>query len=229
MKYTSLLLFALLFVSCSEESDIVQTNGTRLVSIESKFGENTKLENYSYSTSGQLIQIENLNTSRSEFEYRDDVLLERNIYSIVDNQLVSRDSIAYNSDGTISEIYRYSIYSGLQIPFTSLYEFEHDIQNNMTKVSVFSISNNSYISIRKYYWEGNNVSRVENFNGGGGLLFESFYQYDDKINYKKGALLTLCQDRIQKIEGAVDQLCPVLSDQCGRQVVYVLQMLREAA
>lgn len=120
---------------------------------------------------------------RYEFEYHNDTLKEFTTFVIDENKLVFRDSILYNPNGTIMAIYRFSKNSGTNLPLSWKYEYEYDNDNKVSKKFCSLVSQGKYNSIEKYYWNENNINKVEYFNGDEELYYEFFYEYDDKNNY----------------------------------------------
>lgn len=174
--------------SCSNDDEFEHSSGTKLISIEYKDDYDSWIKNYSYSSNDELIRIEDFRSlgRRYEIDYQNSQVKEFSTYSMHDNKLIFRDSILYNANRTIHAIYNFSINSGENVPLAWIYEFEYD--NNESKASkkyTYFVTIGKYTSIEKYYWKGDNIERVEYYNGDEELYYEYFYKYDNKNNYQK--------------------------------------------
>jgi len=187
MKKTAILFFAIFIFSCSKEKVIEQSSGTKLTSIEYEDENDSWIENYSYSPNSELIKIEDFRSlgRRYEIDYQNSKLNEYTTYRMDEEKLIFRDSIIYNSNGTIQAIHNFSINSGEDVPLSWIYEYEYNVENKVSKKSTYFVTTQEYTSVEKYYWNGDNIERVEYYNGDNELYYEYFYKYDDKINYKK--------------------------------------------
>ena len=182
--------FIVVFASCTKEDDIQNTNGTKLISIDYKDGNKTIdswKELFSYDN-GVIDKIEDLYSlgTRYQMEYKNNQLQEYSTYTISDDNKAFRDSIAYNQNGTIRAIYNFSINSGVNLPLSWIYEFEYSVQNKVSEKKSYFVDKDEYTSIEKYYWNNNNIEKIEYYNAEEVLRYEFFYLYDNKINYKKG-------------------------------------------
>jgi len=187
MKHILIILTTVLIISCSKDDAITKSKGTKLVSIE-YFEENKNWkENYLYDSNNKLNEVENLYSlgRKYEIEYSDGKLKQFTTYRINDNKKIFRDSILYNFNGDIEKIYNYSINSGENLPLTWIYEFEYDNSGKLTKKSTYFKSNEEYMRFEKYYWNGENIERIEEFNETEELYYEYFFTFDDKVNYKR--------------------------------------------
>ena len=172
--------------SCSKSEDFEQSFGTKLVSIEYEANNDSWTENYSYLSNGELNMIEDFRSlgRRYEIDHQSSILNEYTTYRIDDEKLIFRDSILYNSNGTIQAIHNFSINLGEDLPLSWIYEYEYDNENKVFKKSTYFVRTQKYTSIEKYYWGEDNIKRVEYYNGDEELYYEYFYEYDDKVNYK---------------------------------------------
>lgn len=187
MKKTVVLFFVICIISCSKDNEIEQSSGTKLISIEYEDDNDSWKENYSYSSNDELIKIEDFRSlgRRYEIEYQNSQLKEYTTHRMDEEKLIFRDSIIYNSNGTIKAIHNFSINSGADLPLSWIYEYEYDNENKVSKKSTYFVTIQDYISFEKYYWNGDNIERAEYYNGDEELHYEYFYEYDDKINYKR--------------------------------------------
>ncbi|MCF6223293.1 MAG: hypothetical protein L3J34_06145 [Flavobacteriaceae bacterium] len=187
MKTITILFLVICFIACSNDQEVEQSYGTKLILIEYMEGDRNWIENYTYSSNDKLNIVEDFRSlgRRYEIEYQDKQIKEFSTYSIDKNELIFRDSILYNSNGTIQAIYNFSINSGADLPLSTISEFEYNDQNKVSKKSTYFVTIEKYISIEKYYWSENNIEKVAYYNGDEELSYEFFYKYDDKVNYKK--------------------------------------------
>lgn len=187
MKKIIILFLVTCFISCSKDSEIEQYSGTKLISIEYEDDNDSWIENYSYSSNDELVKIEDFRSLGRiyEIEYQNSQLKEYTTHRIDEEKLIFRDSIIYNSNGTIQAIHNFSINSGEDLPLSWIYEYEYDNENKISKKSTYFVTIQEYTSIEKYYWNGDNIDRTEYYNGDEELYYEYFYEYDDKVNYKK--------------------------------------------
>jgi len=176
----------LLIVACSK-SELEQSSGTKLVSIEYFHIDRSWDENYFYAEDKKLEKIEDFRSlgTRYEITRDNDKITAFSTYRMNDNKFLFRDSIVYNSNESIHSIYRFSANSGQNLP-VHIYEFEYDDKDRVSKRSKYIVQTKKYQSIEKYFWSKKNIDRVEDCNGNEKVLFEFFYKYDNKENYKKG-------------------------------------------
>lgn len=183
MKNVIILLFVICITSCSKNDE--NSPGTKLVSIEYNDDNRIWTENYSYNSNSELNLIENFFPGRRyEIQYENNQLKEYATFRVDEDRLIFRDSIVYNDNGTIKEINVFSINAGGNSVLSHIYEFEYDERNKVAKKSTYVLSVQEYRSTEKYYWKGENIERVEYYNGED-LSYEYFYKYDNKINYKR--------------------------------------------
>lgn len=171
-------------MACSKDEPIE----AKLTSIEYSDDHRSWTENYTYTPDGKLEKIENFRSlgRRYEMSYQNDRLQEILTYRIDNNELVFRDSLLYNTDGTIQSIHHFSTNAGEDVPISTIDEFEYDDELKVSKKSTYSVKADKYTAIEKYVWKRNNIKKVESFNEKEELLYEFFFEYDNKVNYKKG-------------------------------------------
>ncbi len=184
----AILIIVLSLTACSEDSLIEQSTGTKLISVEYVDDDRSWIEQYSYSPNDELTKIEEFSPSgkRYELDYQDSLLKEYTTYRMDDGKLISRDSLIYNSNGTIQAIYSFSSYSEGNLSLSWIYEYDYDNENRVSNRSTYYVNNQKYTREEEYHWKGNNIEKVAHFTDEKELFYEAFYEYDDKKNYKKG-------------------------------------------
>lgn len=206
MRNVAYLFLVIFFISCSKEDDLDQSAGTQLISIE--YGNNNDgwIVNYYYSSDNKISKIEDLSSlgRRYKIAYQDDKMSEIRTYAMHNESLIFRDSIIYNSNGTIQAINKYSINSGEDLPLSWIYEYEYE-ENKVVKMSRYFVQLQKYTAIEKFYWSGNNIGRLQYFNGEEKLQYEYFFEYDDKENYQRG-LPTVISEPISWSENNVTKM-----------------------
>ncbi len=187
MKRIAILIGLIVTISCSKNKGIEQSFGTKLTSIEYQSNDKNWTENYTYSSNGELNMVENFYSlgKRYEITYQNDKWQQYTTYQIEEDRLIFRDSFLYNSDGTIQAIYNFSRNSGDDLPLSWIYEYEYNTEGKVFKKSTYFVTIEAYVSIEKYYWKGDNIERAAYYNADGELYYEYFYEYDDKVNYRK--------------------------------------------
>lgn len=115
----SLLLFALVtacFVGCDSVDPL--PDGVVLASITHDMGDQSWLELYEYNDAGVLSSVENQNGlgQRRSYLYAGDRLQEKQTIRLDNEQLIFRDSIAYNAAGRVAKVYRFSVNGGADLP-----------------------------------------------------------------------------------------------------------------
>ena len=187
MKNLSLLLLAFCISACTNNSDIESSSGTRLVSIEISEFDKTWVEEYTYSANSELIQIEEIRPLAKTYtiEYENNKLKAYSTFTKDNDQLIFRDSILYNNNGTIMAIHKFSRSSEGNLTLDIIYEFEYDDENKLTTQSFYRPNSQNHFRIKRYYWAGDNIEKVEHLNAEEELYYEYFYKYDDKENYNK--------------------------------------------
>lgn len=188
MKRIIIFVFGICFMACSKDDEGALSSGTTLISIEYTDENDSWVENYFYASNGKPGKIEDSRSlgTRYEMDYQNGQLKEFLTYVMDKNELVFRDSILYNPNGTIQAIYHFSINSGEDLPLSLIYKFEYNSDNKVSKKSTYLVATGENTSIEKYYWNRNNIERVEYYNGNEKLYYEYFYKYDDKVNYNRG-------------------------------------------
>lgn len=186
MKHLKFTLLTVLIISCAKEDSIVAIHGTKLISIAYTQNNRYWQEKYNYDEYGVLKSFEDLDSTgrRYEFEYDSNLIREIKTFNIIGNTLIFRDSILRDSEGRILTINKYSKKLE-EVPLTWIYEFQYDSEGKLSKRLTYFKVIEAYTNIDQYYWDGNNVEKVEKYDGNGVLNSEFFYAYDDQLNYKK--------------------------------------------
>lgn len=187
MKRIAFLLLVFSIISCSKDNLDDQASGSKLVTIEYEDDYSDWSVNYFYSPDGDLVMIEDLHSlgRRTEIEYEKSRIKEYLTYSMSDERLLFRDSVAYNADGTIRAIYNFARKmeeEGLFLNYINEYEYNSD--GKLDKQSNFRVHQQEYLRVNKYHWKKGNVIKVEEFDGKGKLKHVFHYKYDNKLNYK---------------------------------------------
>jgi hypothetical protein len=194
MKQQSIVLIDLILIlmfiisfSCSEQiEEIKKVKEIKLIKIESNADGNMWIENYFYNLDGVLCQVVNSESYRGRYEiqYLNKKLTEYSMFRIADGKKLFRDSVAYDSLGRIQKIFNYSINSGTELPLTWIYEYEYDHLGKLSKRSFYSKIAEVYFWYEKYFWNGSNIIRMEEYCESKEICYEYFYTYDNKVNYK---------------------------------------------
>jgi hypothetical protein len=183
-----LILFAPWISGCwLGNPSTVNSHGTQLMQI-AYTGDNEKwTKQYFYDTDARLIMIEdNRSTGRRvEITYSGERLIQYVTYRLDDNTLIFRDSILYAAGGLPEKQLHFSINAGPDLPFSWVYEFTYDDHGRLFKRSSYSVRAGKYTSHNTYFWDGDNVERMEYRDAQEELLYEYFYTYDDNPNYLK--------------------------------------------
>ena len=185
MKKLIPLSIAVLLFNCSSEDNTVQSRGTRLLSIDYIADGTAWTENYYYNADSLLTTIEDLRSvgQRYEISYENGRIAQYRTYTIENNTEVYRDSITYNAEGEIDKICSWPLNQSSNSPL--IYAFSYDASLRVRERKTYLGSTEKYFRLEKYFWEGNNISRVEEYNEDDEFHYEYFYTYDDKNNYKK--------------------------------------------
>ncbi len=189
MRLLTIIAVVICMCACSKNNNENELpSGVKLVSVEYIDPNQSWMENYSYSTNGALSVVEDSRPTgrRHEIDYENSKLREYNIYEKDERAPVFRDSMLYDDNGSIKAIHKFSINSGADLALQWIFEYEYDNENRLAKKSSYLARSQKYSSMENYFWNGGNIERVEYRSGKDELLYEFFYKYDDKINYKKG-------------------------------------------
>lgn len=183
------LIICVTIYSCTKKGGIAHTHGTKLIAVEYDYidRDDDYTEYYKYNEAGQLQEIEEpLKWQRKQLiDYKDGRLHEVKTYETTENQLIFRDSIVYNTSGNIDQIFHFSGNAGAGVPLSRICEFEYDSNQKLVQKITYALPSNERLQVEKYYWNGDNIERVEHFHSNGELLYEFFYAYDNRPNYKK--------------------------------------------
>lgn len=184
-----ILMIALLMVGwgCAED-DITDSSGTRLLAIDYASNGQAWTEDYHYRADGTLAQIEDRRSlgRRYELEYQDTTLVQIFTYQIEeDGALIFRDSLVYTEGGRLQRIYNFSRNAGAELPLDWVYEYSYDLQGRVVERRNYYANEETPLWYEKYYWEGSNIVRKEEYHEEGKLYYKYFYTYDDQNNYMK--------------------------------------------
>jgi len=183
-----------ILVSCNKEDEsilLTQNGSVKLESIEYRNGLSisgqltTELFNYD---NDRLINVEHIyytNTSKEFIYDSNNRLLE--ILTTNENEIlpISKDSLVYNSKGEIIRIIKFDSYTTSLEIFAEI-EFEYDNEGQIIKNTYTSLRNQIQIyTITEYEWENGNIVKSSDYDSNNTLLVDWFYEYDNKLNYKK--------------------------------------------
>ena len=177
------------FDVCSfEDSSTEQSSlGTRLVSIiYNPRYDGCHKEHFIYNSEGQIISTEQTPDRGMIYNVTyENNLVKEVIYS--GNSInTHQDSFFYDSNGMLEFVYQFRNNVSNKLVLDKIMTYTYDSENKLSMVSHYSSSVDSLIGIERFYWEDNNIVKVEAYDDLDELLFESSYEYDDKINYRKG-------------------------------------------
>lgn len=185
-----LIGLSIILLACEE--DIVNLKGDRLAKIEKHYGQLTELEYFTYNTSGQLIEVfKSIPMEDTDgdqlilFSYKDEKLVSRIFQPVNEQDFYWKDSIVYNTEGLVSDIYHFYIEDNTRtLSFTNRFIYGDNMEVNRFEY-IYHNQSADPLLIGKVFWKGGNVSKIE-FWKSGFLSHETAYEYDNGINYKKG-------------------------------------------
>ncbi len=183
MKKPAVVILLSLLLSCDKDGDIIDTYGTKLISIHYSDDRSSWTEKFTYDEFNRLTQVADINKvtgKKYNLEYENGKLFQYTKFDIYYDKVVGRDSMAYNKKGQLEKIYSFTNNSVSSI---FAYEFDYDSLGYLNEKKSFFVELASDTSVEKYFWENGNIVRSEEYHDGE-LYYEFFYQYDDKINYK---------------------------------------------
>jgi len=183
MKEITLLVFAILLIGCDPYGDIMNINGTKLLSITYKQDKEKWVEDFEYDSLDRLVKVSDMQEVTGRvytIEYDDERIVKVRKYDLDDGTEIYRDSFVYTPGGLMEKDFFINSKTGIA---ESAYEYEYDSTGVLSVKKFVSFNPLEYLSYDKYYWENGNVVRAEEFDANWNLLYEFFYEYDNKINY----------------------------------------------
>ena len=191
MLYT---VFVCTFLSCTKdavEPTILLGKYHKIQSIETVINypsgwSQSFFELFTYDTEGRLYRHDYTRDKRHTiFKYDSGGrLVSQWTYKSDENKIIFRDSLVYGFSGRISNIYHFSINSGPELPLHSVEILSYS-SNGLLERSLTLDARKDKIQYRyDYFWEDNNIVKVEDRNGSNQLRHEWFYTYDTQHNYK---------------------------------------------
>lgn len=183
-----ILIMVILFNGCLKDDSFIISLGDQLDKISYEDGGLNWTENFKYFEDGMLNTVESNNSSGKRFEviYEGVQVSEVKTFIVNTETLVFRDEYFYDENGNILLHKNYSINSGDNLPLSRVDSFKYDMSLRVIEQISFSSFRNEVSAVRKFYWNDENIVREEYLDGEDNVRYEYFYQYDDKINYKKG-------------------------------------------
>ena len=187
LQYFVLTVLACFFLRCTKDNYSIDEDGSILTKINYSNHDQSWEENYKYSFTGQLIEVENFQSLErgDRLVYQDSILTEIITTNLADGELVFIDSFIYNTAKQLYLIKHFSTNSIENLALSTVDTFKYDISGQIKEKVTYFASSQDVIYKQKYHWDGANIDRVEHFDKEDELLHEFFYKYDDKINYKK--------------------------------------------
>lgn len=183
-----ILTITLLLNGCLKDDYYIISSGNRLDKISYEENGVSWEEKFGYFDDEMLSEVENSRSlgRRYEVTYENSRVSEIKTFRVDIETLIFRDEYFYDEDGNIVFHKNYSINSGDTLPLSRIDTFKYDEFSRVIEQVSFSNFRNETSSVRKFYWDDNNIVREEYFHGEGDVRYEYFYTYDDKVNYKKG-------------------------------------------
>ncbi|WP_116127679.1 hypothetical protein [Lewinella sp. IMCC34183] len=185
-----LLLFlgVLYLAACHEEPVVIAEYGDVLTEITHTEDHRTWKEKYTYSEDGKLVRVDIFWTPGlgQRLSYLNDRVDEIRTYLLNGDILVIRDSFAYNNLGQLHLIYRYANNAQAELELNVIHTLHYDTTGKVREQVIVGAQSQRTLVRRNFFWNGNNIERMEYFGDDNDLRYEYFYTYDDKVNYKKG-------------------------------------------
>jgi len=185
MKKSVFILFSLLIIlsACNEDQVApLSADGTVIASINHTNGNESWLETFEYDNQGRIVSIENevsLGTRRT-FHYGGDQLLEIRTIQMSDERLIFRDSMGYNTDGALTNVYKFSVNQGEDLPLSSIETFSYNGAGQVTEISTDNLWTDDYNPRKVFHWQNGNVVQEDHYWNGEDISIEFYMSYDDK-------------------------------------------------
>lgn len=149
------------------------------------------IRTFEYDKIGRLTQMSQDQSYETYYVYEYD---EQGRYAgfirryIGTNEFVFRDSVVYNLNNKISEIFTYGDHSqGGIYDLFSIKRFYYDNQNRCIRSEYFSRWTNferpSWYYL--YFWDGDNLVQWQNYDEWENLQYKYLYEYDNNPNYMR--------------------------------------------
>ncbi len=178
----SLCLYAfVIFALMSCDSVDPLADGVVLASVTHDMRDQSWLELFEYNDAGQLTSVEDQNGlgRRRSYVYGGDRLLETQTIRLDNEQLIFRDSIAYNAAGQVEKVYKFSVNGGADLPLYQIKSMTYNSQGQLVEVASDFTESDDYNPREVYHWKDGNIVQVDRYNGTS-LLQEFYLVYDNK-------------------------------------------------
>lgn len=189
-KYLLLVVFLVAVASCDNEFDPSASFNFQVRQIVVNHNDYRQVKNFNYNSNGQLLSVinsqERTNSALdysdvTSFIYSNDQLVFKTFRYESTDTLHRQDSIAYLGNGLVSEIHSAYVYDGvMRVQWINKFEYNDD--GRLAKRISYSPTSTDTESSNVFYWKNGNVVKIEHFYRGS-LHYESFYEYDNSINY----------------------------------------------
>ncbi len=196
MKKLFFILLALSIVSCEEDApSLVEIappgDFAKVASMSYQLGSPFQSSNWTvtfqYNDDDLLVRTDN-DDSIDEyklFEYNDlNRVIEVKTFYTEQNQLISRDSIVYDSNGLIASIFQFSINGSDEVVLYAENSYSYNGNGKLTNSTLRHIPTGNIWRKRKFFWDQNNISKIEDYSDDDSLDHEWTFKYDNKVSYK---------------------------------------------
>lgn len=185
MKKLLPCLTLLLAILCACETvavDPLLEDGSVIASINHNGGDINWYEIFDYDARGRLLSVENQRGLRQikDFHYAGDRLLETRTSEPDESSLIFRDSIAYDANGRLTAVHRFSINYGQNVPLRSIDYFTYDDQGQVIEIRTENLRSTDYNPRKVYHWQNGNIIKADVYWNGTDISLEFYYTYDNK-------------------------------------------------
>ncbi len=188
MKYLSVLLVSVFIMACSNNNEELPVNDAHISTIEHVLQRVNWMETFNYDNDERLISVDNSSTSggRKEFVYEGNNVTRINHIELSTDTIHQIDSLTYNNEGNLISFNVLSAYPGPGFSEVWSYEFEYDDNGRVSKQTSFFDRSGEDAGYIIFEWTGDNIRKLNYFNQEDDILYEYFYEYDNKLNYAQG-------------------------------------------